>query len=221
MLMESPRVLALDDDPRFIDNLIFALGNDFRFFPAGGIADAEAILRREPIDVILLDYDLGRENGHGFVDLLRTLPVDPPIIVVSGIITLEMAVGFLKRRVYGFLEKPVSLPALKEALAAAARLKPAPEPPAPSGFEVDFDIRRVSIRGREVNLTPMEFEILTVFLRRRGRTVTREDLCRHLWGENTVSRNALDTHLLNLRKKVPPFAEKLVCVHGTGYYYEN
>lgn len=153
--MNSPvRVLALDDDARFIENLIFALGDGFRFFPAGRIADAEAILRREPIDAILLDFDLGDENGHAFLDLLRTLRVDPPIIVVSGVITLEMAVGFLKRRVHGFLEKPVSLPQLKEALNDAVRATRAEAPATTFGFDVDFAVRRVSLQGRDVNLTP-------------------------------------------------------------------
>ncbi|HRO68122.1 MAG TPA: response regulator transcription factor [Pseudobdellovibrionaceae bacterium] len=220
--MESlVRVLALDDDSRFIENLIFALGDGFRFFPANRIADAEAILRREPIDVILLDFNLGRENGHAFIDLLRTLPVDPPIIVVSGVITLEMTLGFLKRRVHGFLEKPVSLPQLKEALTGAARRGPVKTSATCSGFDVDFALRRVSVHGNDVNLTPTEFEILALFLERRGRTVTRKDLNERLWGNNTVSRHTLDTHLLNLRKKVPPFAEKLVSVYGTGYHYED
>lgn len=43
----------------------------------------------------------------------------------------------------------------------------------------------------------------------------------HLWGTCAVTRHTLDTHLLNLRKKVPPFAEKLVSVYGTGYCYEG
>lgn len=220
--MESRiRILALDDDSRFIENLVFALSGDFQFFPASHIAAAEEILRYEPIDVILLDFSLGRENGHAFIDLLRTLPVDPPIIVVSGVVTLEMSIGFLKRRVHGFLEKPVSLSQLKSALNDAARLGRSRTSMTPLGFDIDFATRRVFIDGNDTNVTPTEFSILVLFLERRGQTVTRKNLSEHLWGQNTVSRNTLDTHLLNLRKKVPPFAEKLISVYGTGYCYEE
>ena len=66
-----------------------------------------------------------------------------------------------------------------------------------------------------------EFALLKVFLKNQGQHLGREELIQSVWGSRQVSKNALDTHLVNLKRKLPVFANKLVLVYGSGYCYEH
>lgn len=213
------RVLALDDDAKFLENLGFALRDSFELIPAHTVEVAMQKLAAYQVDAVILDYHLGLENGHSVLDQMRDFGHSQPVIVVSGVVNLGMTVGFLKRRVFGFLEKPVSLSELHSLLVEAISSTGSIDH-AELGYSVDANTRQVMVNGVAVNLTPTEYEILSYFLRHRKRQVLREDLSAHLWGENKVSKNAFDTHLLNLKKKLPPFADRLISIYGVGYCYE-
>ena len=129
-----------------------------------------------------------------------------------------MTIGFLKRRVFGFLEKPVSLKDLEDLLNEATTKSD--QLTAADEFELDLARRQALYGGSSISLTPTEFEIVSLFLKRKGEQISRDELNRHLWGESKVSRNALDTHLVNLKKKLPPFGRKLISVYGAGYCYD-
>lgn len=212
-------VLALDDDQKFVMNLQHALKERFSIHAASNLEEATEILSSHAIDAIILDYSLDPHDGHAVMDTLRKNNHQQPVVVVSGVIHLEMTIGFLKRRVYGFLEKPVSLPEL-EALLVEAAQRPISKSTG-SAFEIDAQKRTVSYEGQTVGLTPTEFEILMFFISRRAQQVLRSEITSHLWGNTKVTRHAFDTHLLNLKKKLPPFAQRLVSVYGTGYCYDE
>lgn len=213
------RVLALDDDAQFLENLGFALRENFEIISASTAGAAMERLLVDRIDAVILDYHLGLENGHAVLDQMRDAGYRQPVIVVSGVIDLSMTVGFLKRRVFGFLEKPVSLSELNSLLVEAVA-RTAHGETSEMGFLVDVNTRQVRWKDTLISLTPTEYEILTFFLNHRKRQVLRDELTQHLWGETKVSKNAFDTHLLNLKKKLPPFADRLVSIYGVGYCYE-
>ena len=214
-----PTILALDDDEKFLSSLTFALGKSFNFCTASNVEQAFQLLAENSIDVILLDYALGAHNGHDVLDTLRQSSIHQPVIVISGVINLEMTVGFLKRRVFGFLEKPISLPELESLLEEATSMRRLHK--LNSSFQVDPNTRKVKSGNENINLTPTEFEILMFFIKNQGQQITRNEITTHLWGETQVSRHTFDTHLLNLKKKLPAFADKLISVYGTGYCYEG
>ncbi len=213
-----PSILALDDDKRFLSSLSFALEKKFNLCTATTVKEAFQVLEDKTIDAILLDYALGSDNGHSVLDSLRQKQLNQPVIVVSGAISLEMTVGFLKRRVFGFLEKPVSLPELEALLDEATRGRKKLKH---SNLHIDSNTRKVVCGDEQVTLTPTEFEILMFFIKNKGRQVARNQITAHLWGETQVSRHTFDTHLLNLKKKLPAFADKLISVYGIGYCYED
>ena len=80
------------------------------------------------------------------------------------------------------------------------------------------EVRRA---GERIDLTAIEFRLLEAFLSNRGRVLTREELIRHAWGANTwVTDRAVDTHIVNLRRKIetdPAKPRYIVSVRGLGY----
>jgi two-component system, OmpR family, response regulator RegX3 len=93
------------------------------------------------------------------------------------------------------------------------------------GGPVELDVVRheARVRGEPVKLTPKEFELLEVFLERRGRMLTREFLITEVWGPNYYGdTKTLDVHVKRLRQKIeedPHQPAHLVTVRGLGYRF--
>ncbi|MCJ7681292.1 MAG: response regulator transcription factor, partial [Candidatus Aminicenantes bacterium] len=91
--------------------------------------------------------------------------------------------------------------------------------------EVDFDRSEVRFNSRPINLSALEFRLLEAFVRRRGRVLSRDQLIDAAWGSAViVTERVVDTHILNLRKKIEPVPEKpryILSVRGMGYRFEG
>jgi DNA-binding response OmpR family regulator len=221
----SRSVLVVDDDLSYIQTLKLALEDEYAITAATSLKEVEGLISDREFGTFVLDYHLGGgENGAEILDFLRAKELKQPVIVVSGTNTLEMARSFLTRRVFGFIEKPVALAELKSLLEEAMYESSSPVLASnvsdELGYRVDSNTRRVYIGNEQTKLTRIEFEILSIFLANRRTHVTREQITAQLWPDTKVSRHTLDTHLINLKRKLPIFADKLVSVYGTGFCYE-
>jgi len=91
--------------------------------------------------------------------------------------------------------------------------------------EPDFDRGEVPWGGTHVDITALEFRLLSVFIRRRGRLLTRRQLLDAAWGADTfITDRVVDTHVFNLRKKVEPVPARprfLYSVRGMGYRFDG
>jgi DNA-binding response OmpR family regulator len=90
---------------------------------------------------------------------------------------------------------------------------------------VDFERAEVRKAGEVSLLTPLEFKLLELFARNRGRILTRDQLVEGAWGVNTfVSERVVDNHIGNLRKKIEPDADHpryLLNIRGLGYRFDG
>ena len=86
-------------------------------------------------------------------------------------------------------------------------------------FHVQF--RTVKIAGVPVQLTPIECSLMRHFIESDGKLIDRRDLIMKIWGGTTVSRNVLDTHIGNLKKKVPVLGPRLKSIYGSGYVFQS
>lgn len=218
----KPQILVLEDDFHFFSTLKHVFSLDFELTWADSLTKTVDLLKKSaneyPFDCVLLDYHLGRETGLQILDAIREIKKDIPVIVVSGQVNLEMAKGFLNRQITAFLEKPISLDELKSKI---QEVLPKDNPQHRWGFDIDFERREVKWQGETVNLTRLEYRILALFVKRAGERVTRDEVTMEVWGKVHQSRNNLDTHLGNLRKKLPPFAERLQAAYGEGFRFES
>ncbi|UXR65340.1 response regulator transcription factor [Bdellovibrio bacteriovorus] len=220
-MVSLPAVLAIDDDPRFLQSMKTALSSRYAVHLAQNSSSAAEVMAQNPPKVILLDFDLGSENGHDLLKSLNTNPSRPPVIVISGKVDLKMAVGFLNLQIFGFLEKPILLADLQTLLDQAINNGTQSEIIKDSDFEMNLATRTVFYQGQEIYLTQTQIDIISLLVSKKGTIITRDELTEKIWGKSHISRNALDTHLLNIKKKLPPIKAGLRVIHGRGYCYED
>src|SRR5581483_7026791 len=104
---------------------------------------------------------------------------------------------------------------------------PADDPEVYTFGDVEVNFRRCELRrsGKPVDLTPIEFKLLTLFIRASGRVLSRDQLLDGGWGRDTfASERIVDNHIANLRRKIEPDPANprhLVNVRGLGYRFDG
>lgn len=102
-----PRLLLVDDEPRLLQSLHDLLaGRDFELVTAACGQEAISQLSRLQFDVVLLDLRLPDISGHAVMDFIKSTSIETHVIILSGDVEIEAAIGALKRGAYDFLRKP-------------------------------------------------------------------------------------------------------------------
>jgi DNA-binding response OmpR family regulator len=184
-----------------------------------GPAGVELCRRVRP-DLLVLDLMLPGLDG---LEVCRRVQAERPVPVLM--LTArddetDMLVG-LAVGADDYMTKPFSV---RELVARVrALLRRVERRPAPAGealhvgaLELDPASRRVTVEGREVHLTPTEFDLLTLLASRPGVVYTREQLLADVWGWRDGSgQRTVDSHVRGLRRKLG--ADHVRTVHGVGY----
>jgi two-component system KDP operon response regulator KdpE len=220
----EPLVLVVEDEPQLQRFLRAALGSHgYRVLEAATAREAEQLATSHLPDVYLLDLVL--PDGDG-IDLARRLRewTRAPIIVVSARGREEDKVIALDAGADDYLTKPFGVNELLARLRVALRhSRGAPEAPAvlESGpLRIDFSRREVTVDGREVRLTPIEFKLLAFLARNAGKVLTHRQILHEVWGPNATEAHWVRVHMTALRKKVEPDPARpqlLVTEPGVGY----
>lgn len=225
-------VLIVDDDPNVVALSRMYLERDgYRVLSAGDGASGLALAREERPHLVVLDLMLPRLNG---LDVCRSLRREPdtqamPVIMLTARVEEDDRLAGLDLGADDYVTKPFSpreLAARVRAVlrraardgggdAAAGKLSAGP-------VELDPGARRVTVGGAEARLTPTEFRLLALLMRRPGRTFTREEIIdRALGGDFDGFDRTVDAHVSGLRRKLaalPGGSAKLVqTVYGSGY----
>ena len=89
-------------------------------------------------------------------------------------------------------------------------------------LEVNFTARRVTVQGKELDLSPKEYDLLFYMVRNRGIALTREKLISNVWGYDFFGDDrTLDTHIKLLRRELGPCADRITTLRGVGYRFEK
>ncbi|MES2127200.1 MAG: response regulator, partial [Pseudomonadota bacterium] len=115
-----PRLLLVDDEPRLLSSLYELLRDkDYQLVTATCGAEALAQLTRLRFDLVLLDLRLPDMSGHEIMDFINAKGIETDVIVMSGDVGIEAAIGALKRGAYDYLRKPYSREELLKTVANA------------------------------------------------------------------------------------------------------
>jgi two-component system KDP operon response regulator KdpE len=198
----------------------------FRLLEAETAAAGEIAARSHNPDLVLLDLGLPDRDG---LDLVRTLRewTRVPIVVISARGREADKVEALDGGADDYLTKPFGLGELlarmRVALRHAARAAGEPDDPvvAVGDLRVDLARREVSVAGREVRLTPIEWKLLVLLARNAGRVVTHRQILREVWGsESGHETHTVRVHMAALRHKLeadPARPRLLVTEPSVGY----
>src|SRR5690348_2669248 len=220
-----PRILIADDEPNIREVISFALERaGFGVATARNGAEALQVLRRGPVDLIVLDIGMPEMDGLEVCRQIRKNS-DVPILFLSA--RDEEIDRVLGLEIGGddYVTKPFSareLVARVNVILKRARNGGAKGPAVMSHGQVRLDVARhgVWFGDRELSLTALEFEILTAFMGRPEVVFNREQIMSAAYGASTfVSDRTIDSHIRNLRAK---FADAgcgsiIETVHGVGF----
>jgi len=183
----------------------------------------EHIAAQRP-DLVILDLML---PGMGGLEVCRRLRVegDLPVIMLTARTTEQDRLRGLKDGADDYVTKPFSPAEVVLRVEAVLRragshAEPA-EPLRVGGIELDPEMHRVTVDGRDISVTPTEFRLLHTLIGAPGRTFTRQQLLDHIAGPDFAGfdRN-VDVHVANLRKKLGMRPSPVRTVYGVGYRYQ-
>jgi two-component system KDP operon response regulator KdpE len=204
----QPRVLVCDDEPQIARALRVVLreaGFEVILAATAGEALDRAAVRPPQAAII----DLVLPDGDG-VEVCRRLREwsDMPLLVLSAIGDEENKVRALEAGADDYVTKPFGPRELIARLHAALRRATGSNDSAAltiEGLEVDLAARLVRRDCQEIHLTPIEFDLLRVLTRNRGRLLTHRSLLTEVWGPAYAEETAtLRKHIANLRRKIEP-----------------
>lgn len=236
-MVETPRLSALvvDDEPslvRVVEGFLARDGFDVRTAADG--ETALALAREAEPDVVVLDLGLPGMDGIEVCRQLRTFSRCYVLMLTARADEIDKVMG-LTLGADDYMTKPFSpreLVARVRAILRRERSASGDAAAAPDEVALAFArlrlepaARRVWKDGREVELTPIEFDMLHTLARHPGRVLSREQLIEHVWGYDYYGDDRIiDTHIRRLRRKIeddPATPAFVVTVRGTGYRFEG
>lgn len=218
-------VLLIDDDAELCNmmNEYFSqLGHRLEY-AANGQEGLSRVLRTS-YDIVLLDVMLPLVNGFSVLQQLRRRKAVPTIMLTARAHREDRIAG-LNKGADDYVTKPFDLDELLARIQAVVRRVGAPNQeglPARKfgGVEIDSRAREVRIKGKSIDLTALEFDILDMLVRSAGRIVSRDEITETLLdrGASPYDR-ALDVHVSHLRAKLENGRSLIRTIRGAGYMF--
>jgi two-component system KDP operon response regulator KdpE len=228
----QPRILVVDDELQILRALRVVLREaGFEVVAAQGVEQALDLAAVQRVRAAIVDLVLPDGDGIEVTRRLREWS-EMPILVLSAVGEEEQKVKALQAGADDYVTKPFGARELVARLQAALRRSEGArgeEQPAIAvdGLEIDLAARVVRRDGEPVHLTPIEFDLLRVLVRNRGRLLTHAALLGEVWGPGyTDDVQALRTHIARLRAKIEPARaggrpRYIVTDPGVGYRFSG
>ena len=213
MAAPKKKILLIEDEPHIVLGLTDALEFEgFGVVSASKWKDGVVMARQERPDAILLDLMLPDTNGFRVCEELRRLDPFVPIIMLTARGQEVDKIRGLDSGADDYVTKPFGMDELMARVRAALRRSGSAAGTEEEmrsfdagDFRVDMDARRVHTRGREVRLTPKEFELFVYMARHPSRVITHRTLLEAVWGEASQEQpEYLRVFMGQLRKKLEP-----------------
>jgi len=206
--LSAGKILVVDDDPQIRRVMKATLvGHSYEVIEARTGEDALETIPQEMPNLVLLDMNM---PGMGGLETCRAIRggSDMPVIILSVRNSEKDKVAALDAGADDYVTKPFSIEELLARIRAALRRAPTSPEGGPRSFtsgelEIDFDTRRVRANGKDVRLTPKEFDLLRFLVAHAGRPVTHRELLQAVWGPDYGDEpEYLRVFINQVRKKI-------------------
>ncbi len=220
-------ILIVDDDPRITDLLRRVLAYE-GYSIASAASGSEALNRslERPPDLVVLDIMLPGLDGLEVAQRLRAAGDNVPILMLTARDTVADRVKGLETGADDYLVKPFAPEELVARVKALLRRSQEERHEVLRYADVELDTgTRVAHRGaREIDLSPTEYELLALFVRRPRQVLTREIILDRVWGMDFEgSSNVMEVYIGYLRTKLEAEGESRLIhtVRGVGYVFKE
>ena len=221
----SSRIIVVDDEPALRDAVSYSLRSEG--YDVTAVANGEAALdlvEADPPDVVVLDVMLPGLSGVEVCRRLRDTGDIPILMLTARDAEVDRVVG-LEAGADDYVTKPFSMAELVSRVRAILRRRELDRRGLGAlgvgDLFLDPQRHRVEVAGRNVDVTPSEFTVLSLLASAPDRVFTRREIMQRLWDSQYVGdQRACDVHISNLRRKLerdPQRPERLLTVRGTGY----
>ena len=222
------KILIVEDEP----NMVAGLRDNFEFegyqviTASDGVSGLERALHDSP-DLVLLDVMMPRMSGLDVCKQLKLKRPSVPVIMLTArgqevdkVVGLELGAD-------DYVTKPFSIRELLARVKAVLRRSAAPkkeqEEYAFGDVEVNLRSCQVARKGKALDVSSKEFELLKYFLCHAGEALSRDRLLEDVWGyDRFPSTRTVDAHIVRLRQKLEPKPDEprfILTIHGTGYKF--
>jgi two-component system KDP operon response regulator KdpE len=206
---KGPVILVVDDEPQILRVLRTGLPpRGYQVRTASGGEEALEEIRKEMPDLVILDLVMPEMSGLEVCQRVREF-ASIPIIVLSAKGSESDKVAALDSGADDYVTKPFGMNELLARVRAVLRRSPASDADSPvltvGDVFIDSGERRVVIAGKEVKLTPKEFDVLKYLVSSAGKVVTHRKLLQAVWGwQSTDQTEYLRVVINQLRRKIEP-----------------
>ncbi len=220
--MAANRILLVEDDHSIADAVALNLrtvGYEVVFFDDGGIA-SDSLKTDHSYDLALLDIML--PGMDGFELFARMEKYNIPVIYMTARTDSESEVRGLRDGAEDYIVKPFAIVTLlvriEKVLARTGRLNQVYRY---RDFTLDAENRTLTRAGEPIDLPPLEFDVFTVLIKNKNRTVSRDRILNEIWGEDYFGDiRTVDVRIANLRKKLG-LSEEIRTISKAGYRLEE
>ena len=227
------RVLVVDDEKLIVKGIRFSLEQDGMEVDCA--YDGEEALekaRTDTYDIILLDIMLPKLTGLEVCQQIREFSTVPIVMLTAKgddmdkILGLEYGADDYITKPFNILEVKARIKAIIRRTTSHKKTEAAENGVLEAGdMKIERDNRRVTIAGKEINLTAREFEVLELLVLHPGKVYSRESLLKLVWGADYPGDvRTVDVHIRRLREKIEENPSDPGYVHtkwGVGYYFKH
>ena len=223
----SKKILVVEDNRGIQMSLRDEFENDgYQVFIAENGADGLTMAREQKPDLIILDIMLPVMDGYEVCKKLRMEKNHTPIIMltvknkeIDKVLGLELGAD-------DYVTKPFSVRELSTRVKTIFRRLGEYSTELHSfclgETELDFKKYEAIRKGEKIDFTPLEFQVLQLFVKNKGQVLTRDEILEKVWGEHNVviSLRTIDSHIANIRKKLeddPTNPKYIINIRGVGY----
>ncbi len=200
----------IDHEVSSNDPLIQALPSSIKFeFISSSFEEAVHLTPWESVDLLVMELRVPGHDTLSWVPKIRSKNETLPILLVTAHASKELCMQAINLGINGILEKPASPGALSAHLQRYLHKL--------EELKLDQNRKSVFSKNRWVDLTSTEYKILET-LKMSEKRLTRSELQNHVWPNASISENNLDTHLTNLKRKIPELQQHLSVKRGLGYF---
>ena len=234
--MEVNRILIVEDDKEIREGIeIYLKSQGYVVFQAGDGIEALAVLEREEIHLAIVDVMMPRMDGITMMLKVREKGYEFPVIMLSAKSEEVDKIMGLNMGADDYVTKPFTTMELLARvnshlrrygrfLAATCGQQKSEKVHVIGGLELNEETVEVSVDGKPVKLTPLEFKILALLMKNPGRVFSAEEIYERVWNEQAVNTDTIMVHIRKIREKIeinPKEPKYLKVVWGVGYKIEK